>query len=170
MLLATGTAVVYVHSTDSALGQLLFMREGMLMAQPFDDKRLELTGEAVPVANQVGYYSDSGYFSASTNGVLVYMLGINGGNARLTWVDRQGKTLGSAGDPAEYNEMVLSPDGTRAAVRRFDFQKMNLWLLDFVPELSRRFTFEGFPQSPVWSPDGSSIGHAPASARRTKAP
>ena len=42
-----GTIALY------SLGHLLFPREGSLMAQPFDAKRLVTTGEAVPVAEQV---------------------------------------------------------------------------------------------------------------------
>jgi hypothetical protein len=46
---------------------LLFLREGStLMAQPFNEKSLEPTGEAFPVAENVGS------FSASVNGALAY--------------------------------------------------------------------------------------------------
>ena len=74
-LLADTSAVVYAPSSDPAVGYLLFVRgaattgaAGTLMAQQFDTRRLELTGEAVPVAEQVSNLA----FSASTTGVLVY--------------------------------------------------------------------------------------------------
>ena len=51
-LLATTSGPVYVPSSDSDSGQVLFLRQGTLMAQPFDARRLELSGEAVPVAEQ----------------------------------------------------------------------------------------------------------------------
>jgi hypothetical protein len=35
---------------DYASGHLLFLREGALMAQSFDDKALQVTGEAVQIA------------------------------------------------------------------------------------------------------------------------
>jgi eukaryotic-like serine/threonine-protein kinase len=159
-LLAADTGAVYIPSAGSAPGQLLFMREGMLMAQPFDDKRLELTGDSVNVAEQVGIMADTGYFSASTSGVLIYMPGSDRLNVRLTWVDRQGKVFGSAGEPANYSGLALSPDGSHAAVAILtwhDYRRMNLRLLDFESDISRPFTFEGFESNPVWSPDGLSI-------------
>ena len=63
-------------------GYLLFVREGRLMAQPFDNRRLELKGQATPVAEQVGDNNNGGghgAFSASANDVLVFW---RGGNAR----------------------------------------------------------------------------------------
>jgi hypothetical protein len=51
------------------MGHLLFVREGTLMAQPFDSKRLELAGEAVPIAEQVATSITRGAFSVSTTGV-----------------------------------------------------------------------------------------------------
>ena len=51
--LASNSQPVYTPSADPSTGYLLFMREGTLMAQPFDNRRLELKGQAVPVAEQV---------------------------------------------------------------------------------------------------------------------
>jgi hypothetical protein len=41
-------------------GYLLFVRERTLMAQPFDTSKLETAGEAVPIAEQVDYFSQQG--------------------------------------------------------------------------------------------------------------
>ena len=60
-----------------AEGHVLFMRGGTLMAQPFDADRMELTGEGTPVAERVevgGSTGQSGAFSVSNAGVLVYQL------------------------------------------------------------------------------------------------
>jgi hypothetical protein len=60
-----------------AEGHILFMRGSTLMAQPFDIGRLELTGEAAPLAERVevgGSTGQSGAFSVSNTGVLVYQL------------------------------------------------------------------------------------------------
>src|SRR6185436_19895085 len=56
-----------------ANGCVFFPRAGTLMAQPFDARRLELEGVAVPVAQDVQttwYFT--GVFSVSANGVLAY--------------------------------------------------------------------------------------------------
>src|SRR5207249_10235702 len=54
-----------------AAGYLTFLRESTLMAQPFDVKRLELTGAAVPIVEQVqlgGAAGVTGGFSLSETG------------------------------------------------------------------------------------------------------
>src|SRR5262249_32961635 len=38
-----------------APGYLLFLREKVLMAQPFDASKLETTGDAVPIGEQIAY-------------------------------------------------------------------------------------------------------------------
>ena len=58
-------------------GYLLFVRQGTIMALPFDADRLRVSGEAVPVATQVDFNAAQarGQFSASPNGVLAYSPG-----------------------------------------------------------------------------------------------
>ena len=102
---------VYVGSLDSseyklilkddtyavyASGHLLFWRDGSLMAQPFDERSLQLSGEPVPVAEQVqmNLAEIRASFSASENGVLVFQ-GLYGRRqgpipARLVRPRRQG--------------------------------------------------------------------------------
>ena len=156
-LLATDFGATYVPSSDSSSDQLLFFRDGALMAQPFDVSRLTLTGEPVTVAEQIGSFLSFGFFSASTNGTLAYRTGGSGGAFQLAWFDRQGKVLGRPGEPGTYLTMSLSPDGTRAAVTRVD-PNVALWLVDVSRGTSTRFTFgPSFSIRGAWSPDGSRI-------------
>ena len=87
---APGAGAIYAASLDSkerklilnnitdavyaSSGYLLFIRQGTLMAQPFDAARLELGGEAVPVAEGVQSVGITGRaaFTVSDNGVLAY--------------------------------------------------------------------------------------------------
>jgi hypothetical protein len=69
----------------------------MLIAQRLYPARLELVGEPVRVAEQIGSFASFGFFSASTNGVLVYR--VTNQNSQLTWFDRQGTVLGVVGEP-----------------------------------------------------------------------
>lgn len=145
-----------------AAGQLLFMREQALMSQPFDIDRLELMGEAVPVAEQVQYDPSfsRAVFSVSENGVLTYQTGLTSGGRQLVWFDRSGKVLGTVGKPAEYFTPRLSPDGRRLAVDLFDPQSRNIdvWLCEITRNVWTRFTFDpGIDRDPAWSPDGSRI-------------
>jgi eukaryotic-like serine/threonine-protein kinase len=152
--------LTYAPSNDSSADRLLFLREGTLVAQPFDAKRLALSGDPVPVAEQVGSYRDTGFFSTSANGVLVYRTIDT--DFQVTWLDRQGVVAGRASEPGRFRGVALSRDGTRAVASRTnpqDTAKADLWLLD----LSRnggatRFTLgAGVAEFPVWSPDGKRI-------------
>jgi hypothetical protein len=84
---------------------VLFVSEGTLMAQRFNNRRLELQGEPIPLVEQVLIYRTSTYFSASANGVLVYRSG-GRRTSQLAWFDRQGKALGLLGDPGTYGEIT----------------------------------------------------------------
>jgi eukaryotic-like serine/threonine-protein kinase len=149
-------------------GYLLFLRSGTLTAQPFDTRKLELAGAAVPLAervsSQVTIAAFSGAFSASGNGSLVYRSGGSGGPQQVTWFDREGKPVGTFGDaapPEMYaSAPAVSPDGKRVALTRNDAQagSTDIWLFEFARGLTTRFTFgPGASTNPVWSPDGSRI-------------
>lgn len=158
LILATAQLADYVPARDEAPnGYLLFLREGQLMAQTFDDSKLELTGEAVPIAEDIGNSFQMGYFSASGNGLLAFRRGSTRGNSQYTWYDRTGKNLGVALGAGAYNSVALSPDGTRAVGER----NGDIWLLDFATGVSAQFTFDpAVDVDPIWSHDGSRIAFA----------
>jgi eukaryotic-like serine/threonine-protein kinase len=141
------------------------LREGTLMAQPLDFRRLEMTGDAVPIAEQVGNYLSIGQFSASRTGALVFRSGGGGSGARLTWLDRQGNTVGMPTDAAYDNvTLTLSPDGSRAAAQLGSSGptsggRGNIWLVDLVRGGRTRFTYtqNGSDAYAAWSPDGTRI-------------
>jgi Tol biopolymer transport system component/predicted Ser/Thr protein kinase len=151
-----------------AQGRLLYLREGTLMAQPFDTKRLETTGEAVPIAEKVESVLNSGtvgVFSFSQTGLLAFRSGAQrtvGGGLQLTSFDRQGK-MSAASEAGQFDAPVLSPDGTQVAFTRTDVQaangsNMDIWLHEFARGTASRFTTDpGQDETPVWSPDGASI-------------
>jgi len=145
-----------------ASGYLLFVRERTLMAQPFDTSKLETAGDAVPIAEQVDYFSQQGlgHFSVSRNGTLVFTSGAGGGNKKqLTWFDRNGKSGGSVGMPADTSWSSISPDGSTVATDRADETGgHDIWLHDLARLTDTRFTFgpgaNVFPGVvPGWQPD-----------------
>jgi hypothetical protein len=170
---------VYVGSLDSseyklilkedtyavyASGHLLFWRDGALMAQPFDAESLELSGEAVPIAEQVQMNLSEvrAIFSVSENGVLVFEAGAprTGAATQLTWFDRGGKQAGKSGEPVFGAAPQISPDGQRVAAVLFDIQvgTTDIWLYDSALTRKTRFTFDpAFDTTPVWSPDGRAL-------------
>jgi Tol biopolymer transport system component len=161
-LLATLYGPVYAPSLDPSWGRLLFLREGTLMAQRFDTRRLEISGDPVAVVERVGTFLLYGFFSASDNGILAYRSGAPWALSRPTWFDRQGKALGPAAEPATYVNLALSPDGTRLATVRIEAMGeavgQDIWLVEFARGARTRFTFGPVPAlAPVWSPDGAHI-------------
>jgi Tol biopolymer transport system component len=158
-LLATSFGAAYVPS-DSAGGQLLFVREGSLQAQAFDARRLVVEGAPLVVAEHLATFEEFGSFSASTNGVLVFRAGSHE-NYQLTWLDRDMNILGTVGEPGFYSFVTLSPDGRRAAVIKDEFpqpQISAIMLFDLAHGgISSRITFGGYVGAPVWSPDGDRI-------------
>jgi len=96
--------------------------------------------------------------SASETGMLVYQTG--GGQTRqLTWLDRRGKVLGTAGSPGLYNRVALASDGRQVAVQvGNENQPSNLWSIEFARGSSTRFSFgSNTDVDPVWFPDGSRL-------------
>jgi eukaryotic-like serine/threonine-protein kinase len=150
-----------------AEGYLLFLREQTLMAQPFDVERLELAGEAVPIAEHVSTGSSVGVasgFTVSETGALAYQTGSAemGGVAstQLVWFDRSGRQIGVLGDRERSGDVGLAPDGRRVAVSIFDLAQRtrDIWLFDIARGLRTRFTFDPADEfNSVWSPDGSRI-------------
>ena len=113
------------------------------------------------MADQMNATLFLGSFSASNTGVLA--MAVTGGNKRqLTWFDRSGRVLGHPGEPAERDEMALSPDGTRLVEGRSDEQGMwTVWMLDLERGSNTRLTFDGGGGGAVWSPDGREIIYSP---------
>ena len=143
-----------------ANGRLLFMRDTTLMAQAFDVDRLEVQGEAVPIAEQVQSLAPTGAFSVSQTGLLAYSTGPQAGGSRLVWFDTAGRQLGSVGEPGSYADVHLAPDGKRGAVTLLDPARgtRDIWILDAARDLLTRFTFDAADDwSPVWSSDGQRI-------------
>lgn len=152
-------------NAEYANGYLFFMKDGNLVAQPFDPDKLTLSGNPVPIAPKVEYSEAKslGNFSISKNGVLLYRSAFST-PVRLVWVDRTGKQVGTVGEPANFTTGRLSPDGRTVVIGRedpSDSGKTDLWLLDVQRAVLSRLTFHpATSYSGVWSPDGTRLAIA----------
>ena len=158
---ATDYSPAYAPPRGGGPGYLLFLREGSLLAQQFDTGRLETVSETVPVADQIGVSISRAFFSVSGNGVLAYRTG-SASVMQLKWYDREGHVLGNAAEGADYQDVSISPDGSRLAYDRSTQGPLRqIWILDIRRGIHSRFTFvpDG-AHSPVWSPDGLRMAFA----------
>ena len=145
-----------------ASGHILFLHDQALMAQPFDPRRIELTGEPEPIADHIAVNGSTvrAMFSASENGSLIYQAGVAQTGWDLTWWDREGKQAGAIPQPDRYIGTALSPDGARLAVAIFvgNTGIGDIWVFDLNRQTRTRLTFGPASQSyPIWSPDGKTI-------------
>jgi eukaryotic-like serine/threonine-protein kinase len=146
-------------------GYILYAQEGTVMARAFDAAALTVLGDAVPVAAEVNHNTPSAEasFSVSADGSVLAFLANVTRNATITWFDRTGNVLGTAGPEKEYSEVRLSPDGKTAGVVIPDFDSGNrdIWLVDLsVGSLARFTSHPANDWQMAWSPGGTRIAFA----------
>jgi dipeptidyl aminopeptidase/acylaminoacyl peptidase len=130
------------------------------MAQAFDAERLGVSGQPVFVAEHTGYNTPGLSAVAASRGGTIAYAGTIIVNGRLTWFDRDGKPLGSAGPEGDYVDFRLSPDERSLAVSLVDpkASTVAIWMTDLARGNTSRFTSEGRPNaSPAWSRDGARL-------------
>ena len=165
LLIEGGADARYVSS-----GHLLYVRDGALLAVPFDAQRLELTGGAVGVAPDVmqaayvpGQPGDSGAMQASVSrtGTLVYLTG--GVHVppeySVVEVDRTGRESPLPIEAKPYRTLRLSPDGTRLALSSLGRDR-SIWLYAYDRGTLSKLANAGRSVVPVWTPDGERITYA----------
>ncbi len=148
-----------------ASGRLLFMREGTLMARPFDVETISFVGDAAPVSEDVMYIAGArlGAFSVSQTGLLIYNTGEIDLRSEIAWINRQGSEGESLGIGNLFFDLTISPDGRFAAVAELESGAgtPDLWVFDLERNLRTRFTFHSTNDwYPAWSPDGARIAFA----------
>jgi serine/threonine protein kinase len=143
-------------------GSLLYVRHRTLFAQPFDLKTLQISGEAVPVAQNVQFHpSGFAMFTASSSGVLCYQIGSLISEVRF--VDRHGNVVGVFGEPAEYSSPALDVAHRQLVVSVADptTGSQDVWHYDMDRGVPRRLTFHPADEiSPIFSPDGRRVAFA----------
>ena len=180
--LATGQQVVLTEGADARYvltGHLVFVRQGALLAAPFDVTALRLTGGAVGVVDDVmqafnaptaPLSTGAAQFDVSPTGSLAYASGgIFAENLRpLVWVDRAGIVMPLALPQRSYWGPRLAPDGWRLAF----YATVNsvvgagsgarAWISDLRSGTSTPITETGSILMPVWSPDGVRVAFSDA--------
>jgi Tol biopolymer transport system component len=149
--------VQYTGSLRSDGGYLLYLRAGVLIAQPFDLASRRVTLGTRAIARHVPSFGHTGAadFSVSQRGVLAYQR--YDARSQFIWVDRTGKRLSTASPGGINSSYVrLSPDGRSLAAAVFDVERgvTDIWIYDTATLEGRKAVFgPGISHIPVWSPD-----------------
>jgi len=157
-VLENATWARYVSS-----GHLIFLRNQVLMAAPFDLERLEVTGSATPVIERIRMDSARRVpqMTVSDNGTLVYApVTSKLGKSTLVWVDRQGQTEALDNVPRYYGpgRLRLSPNGRQVATQVIDEgSESQVHVFDISRRMLTQLTTEGTNIHPEWSPDGERV-------------
>jgi serine/threonine-protein kinase len=168
MSLATGdTHVALDRGVDARYvpsGHLVYVRDGTLMAAPFDLKGLRITGTPAAIVNGVMQAvrtsslslseTGAGQFSVSNTGALVYVPSAPAPELvwSLVWVSRNGTVTPSMLPLGSYGGPRLSPDGQRVAL-------FTLARGTFIHDLARGGLVSVAPGKlwPTFTPDGKQI-------------
>ena len=145
-----------------ASGHLLFVRDGTLFAQAFDDRALQTSGDPVRIGDHVGYWAAAfGYAAVTVSpaGVLAHGPSV-GLTTSLRWHERSGASTGPPTAPAQYSSPRLSPDQKSVVVAMTDAAtaQPDLWVLGLARGTTSRLTSDPATDwFPVWSADGGRL-------------
>jgi len=161
----TEPKLVVEHASNGvyAQGYLLYLHDRNLLAQHFDPRSMAVSGNPIPVTENVEYWGpkDLGDFSVSVAGTLVYRKA-QSTESRFAWVKLPGKESEEFGDTIDG---ITYPISVSADAKKIAFPKRetnapdtDLWLFDAERQILTRQTFNvpGFIYS-AFSPDGTKL-------------
>ncbi|HWR84280.1 MAG TPA: protein kinase [Candidatus Deferrimicrobium sp.] len=145
---------------EYADGYVLYLKNELLVAHPFDPEALKLTDEPVPLSGSISALGERALFSVSDDGTLIYQRGQSGGSRSIIRLNRRGDSAVAIGPPGRYLDFALSPDDARLAYGLESDQQntIDIWVRDLKRDVASRLTFgPGLNAWPVWSHDGSKV-------------
>jgi len=149
-------------ATSGGTGHLVYLHGDTLFAAPMNPEKLELTGTAVPVLEEVSSSTlgGVGHIDFSQTGTVLFVAGrVSSSDRTLGWMDSAGKLQPLPAPPKRYLQPRLSPDGKRLAVQILSSTgDWSIWVYDFERDTLTQLTFlKGLNGDPVWTPDGNHL-------------
>jgi len=146
-------------------GYILYAVGGTLFAAPFDVKRLEVTGDRVPVVEGVrraaAGSTGAAQYGVSSTGALVYIPGpasTGSGQMDVVLNDRKGVLETLKVPPGAYESPRMAPDGKHIAFGSMDAKEAIVWTYDVSGATAmQRLTFGGNNRLPIWSADSKRV-------------
>jgi Tol biopolymer transport system component/tRNA A-37 threonylcarbamoyl transferase component Bud32 len=160
------SAIYAPPAATGGTGQILFARGQTLMGLPYDARNLQATGDAIPLADDVGLANVTWLPVSTSNTDLLVYLGGFANNVQVGSFDRSGKPLGTVGDPGRIHVLSLSPDEKAVAFERQPNggyranvygPATDIWIRDLLRGTETRLTTGGTTGIPIWSPRGDRI-------------
>ncbi len=139
--------------------EVMYVREGTLYVQAFDDANNIVTGESVSVASPVPSILGRSAFSIARSGPVAYRAGRIAGT-QLRWFTRRGESQEAfaAPDAEAPSGPRLSPSGQRVVIVRSAGGNSDLWIVDRAGGAVTRLTMNPAQEIfPVWTPDESAV-------------
>jgi len=168
--LASGERKTLIEGASDArylpTGHIVYALGGALFAVPFDERRLEVTGGAVPIVEGVRRAAGGGtgvaHFSVSDTGSLIFIPGpvasTSVARGALALIDRNGDAEPLKLPAGTYESPRVSPDGRHVAYATDDGKDAIVWIYELSgTSVPRRLTFGGRNRFPIWSADGQRI-------------
>jgi Tol biopolymer transport system component len=166
--------IALAHSSFALAANRLFYADddGHLVSVAFDTEKGTVLGNTAVIANAVSVQPSTYWASltVSQDGTLIYNTSAGAALSLLTWMDRNGRALGTIAEPAVQCNPTLSPDDTRVAVDISDRKANNvdIWLESTAGAGNSRFTFDPAEEVVgVWSRDGRILAYRSAGGSLT---
>jgi serine/threonine protein kinase/WD40 repeat protein len=140
-------------------GPLLLVRDGQVMAAPFDIRN---PGREIrPSAALDGVLVEGwmGQYAVSENGTMVYVPGDWLFGNELVWDDGRGNVEGLGFPLLGYGDFELSPDGTMLAIAVGGGRDSQIWIYDLGRGSRRLLTTDDYGALLTWSPDGERVAY-----------
>ena len=144
-------------------GWLVYAKAGTVYAVPFDSERLATTGTAVPVLYSVASDTTTGaaHLAVAADGTVTYITGgLSTSDRQIFWVDRKGGATPVPLRSGPYNDIRVSPDGSRIAVLVGSSGSGDVWVYDTHSTAFTPFTSDRINATPQWSRDGKTLYYA----------